>query len=68
MEAFFLCVANIVVTAIFAKLAIHFDKWWIILFGLLAMASYKADKPAKEKTNDEVQPPDSQDQHEDHGF
>lgn len=43
MEAIFLSDANIVVTAIFAKLAIHFDKWWIILFSLLALASYESD-------------------------
>lgn len=68
MEPVFVCISNMVIMVIFAKCAIHFDKWWIILFGLLAMASYKADKPAKEKTDEEVQPSDSQDQHEDHGF
>lgn len=52
MEPAFVCIANIAIVGIFAKLAIHFDKWWIILFALLGMASYKADKPAKEQTDE----------------
>lgn len=35
---------NVAVVAAFAAVAIAFDKWWIILFALLAVASYKGDE------------------------
>lgn len=51
MEFAFVCITNIAVVGIFAKIAIHFDKWWIILFSLLAIASYRVDKPVKKESD-----------------
>ena len=39
---------NIIILAIFACVAVHFDKWWIILFSLLGMASYKGGEENNE--------------------
>lgn len=51
MEPAFVCIANIAIVGIFAKLAIHFDKWWISLFSLLAIASYRVDKSVKKDSD-----------------
>lgn len=56
MEALFICVVNIVVIAIFAKLAIHFDKWWIILFSLMTLTSYKSDERQRSDSNGSEEP------------
>ena len=37
----FTVIYNIAIITIFAKVAMYFNKWWIALFGLLAIASYK---------------------------
>lgn len=55
MESIFFSIANIVIVGIFAKVAIQFDKWWIILFSLLATASYRADKPSKKNLKESDQ-------------
>lgn len=55
MEPLFVCVANIAIVGIFAKVAMHFDKWWIVLFALLAIASYRADKPTKKNPEESNQ-------------
>ena len=55
MEPAFCCIANIAIVGIFAKVAIHFDKWWIILFSILAIASYRADKPDKKDSEESDQ-------------
>lgn len=50
----FTVIYNIVVVAIFAKVAMYFNKWWIALFGLLAIASYKETRESpKNALNEE---------------
>ena len=43
MMWFSCAVANIVSVACFTTLAIHFEKWWIVLFALLFLVSVKSD-------------------------
>lgn len=42
MEQFFICITNIIMLGIFAKLAMYFNHWWIMIFGYLAMQTYNA--------------------------
>lgn len=55
MESVFVSVSNIAIVGIFAKVAMHFDKWWIILFSLLAIASYREDKTTKKYSEESDQ-------------
>ena len=55
MESVFVSISNIAIVGIFAKVAMHFDKWWIVLFALLAIASYRADKPTKKNPEESDQ-------------
>ena len=32
---------NVAIVGVFAFLAIHFNKWWIVLFSILLMMGYK---------------------------
>lgn len=36
------CVANVLIVAIFAALAYVFNKWWIIFFAAIFYMSYKS--------------------------
>ena len=38
-----ICFENVALTTIFAYVANAFDKWWIVLFSLLCMSTYKFD-------------------------
>lgn len=49
----FTVIYNIVIVGIFAKMAMHFGKWWIILFSLLAMGSYKESGNKNDETRKE---------------
>lgn len=42
---------NIVIVGIFAKIAMHFEKWWIVLFSLLAMGSCKGSGNRKDEAH-----------------
>lgn len=50
MEFTFTVIYNIVIVGIFAKIAMYFGKWWIILFSLLAMGSYKESSNKNDET------------------
>lgn len=48
MMWFTLLLMNTVPIVCFTHLAIHFDKWWIVLFALLFSVSYKSKKEDSE--------------------
>lgn len=53
MEQFFICITNIMMLGIFAKLAMYFNHWWIIIFGLFAMQTYKILQTVSYNENDQ---------------
>lgn len=53
MEQIFTCITNIAMFGIFAKLAMYFNHWWIIIFGLLAISTYKRIRFVPYDENDE---------------
>lgn len=63
MEQFFICITNIMMLGIFAKLAMYFNHWWIIIFGLLAMQTYKILQTVSYNENDQ-QDSDQDNDHE----
>lgn len=50
------CAMNMFTCTCFTYLAVHFEKWWIVLFALLGYASLRAEHKAetkKQMENDE---------------
>ena len=47
---------NVLVTGMFCYLAIHFEKWWIILFSIIGFIEVKRAKNKRgiDKNNDSV--------------
>lgn len=53
MEKIFICITNIAMLGIFAKLAMYFNHWWIIIFGLLTIQTYRTIQIAPPMDDDE---------------
>ena len=53
MEQIFICITNIMTLGIFAKLAMYFNHWWIIIFGLFAMQTYEILQTVSDNENDQ---------------
>ena len=52
-ESTAVCLMNVAIVAIFAVVAMKFGQWWIVLFSVLALASYKSsDKGRKNGPDD----------------
>lgn len=46
-------ICNSVIIASFAALAIHFDKWWIVLFGIFFTFSFKSGSKSDDAQKEE---------------
>lgn len=52
MEQIFICITNIAMLGIFAKLSMYFNHWWIIILGWFAMQTYNMLQVAPDDEND----------------
>ena len=52
MEQIFICITNIEMLGIFVKLAMYFNRWWIVIFGWLAMQTYNMLQVVPDNEND----------------
>ena len=42
-------VFNLIIISIFAQVAIYFGKWWIILFGICGMFTFRSTRDDEEE-------------------
>ena len=45
---------NVLITCVFGYLAIHFDKWWIVLFSVVGFMTVQKTSSNKENDNDSL--------------